>query len=444
MTHINAGRIVKQLSERWVGMPETRQASNAQKYEMKDAAMSAMGVFYMQCPSFLARQRDMTKHKGRSNAHSLFLVKAIPSDEQTRNMLDGLDERYFGEDYEWLYEQLKQGGKLDEFRDVGGTVLMGLDGTEFFSSEKVSCPHCLERKDVVGDVHDHHGAIVPVLVKPGRSEVLALMPEIIVKQDGSLKQDCEQNAAKRWLWKHSSKYEPRSVTCLGDDLYSHEPLCRQISEDCQQFFIFVAKPDSHTKLYEWLAYCAQINAIEQLQLRRWTGRSHEILTCRWMSGTPLTGSLDPVLVNWFELTITLETSGKVAYHNTWVTNHPVHRGNIQQLADAGRTRWKTENESHNILKRRGYHVDHNFGHGDDNLSAVLFTMNVLAFLIHTVQQLLDQPYQLLRKALATRQTFFDDLRALLRYQYFASWSELFVFMFDGLEIPIPPELQSSA
>ena len=47
-------------------------------------------------------------------------------------------------------------------------------------------------------------------------------------------------------------------------------------------------------------------------------------------------------------------------------------------------------------------------------------MNVLVFLIHTVQQLLDQPYQLLRKALAARQTFFDDLRALLRYQYFAS------------------------
>ena len=60
--------------------------------------------------------------------------------------------------------------------------------------------------------------------------------------------------------------------------------------------------------------------------------------------------------------------------------------NIQQLADAGRARWKDENESHNILKRRGYHVDHNFGHGDDNLADVLFTMNVLAFLIHTVQQ----------------------------------------------------------
>jgi hypothetical protein len=358
--------------------------------------------------------------------------------------LDSLDEGYFAPDYEWLYEQLKRDGKLDGFKDVGGTYLIGLDGTEFFSSEKVSCEHCLERKDTTGQVHYHHGAIVPVLVKPGRSEVLALMPEIIVKQDGSLKQDCEQNAAKRWLSKRGSTYEPGQATFLGDDLYSHEPLCRQISEDCRQFFIFVAKPDSHVKLYEWLEYSAKINAIEQLRVRRWTGRHYEILTYRWICAAPLTGANDPLKVNWFELIITHEANGKVLYHNTWVTNHVVSADTIQQLADAGRARWKNENESHNILKRRGYHVDHNFGHGDDNLADVLFVMNVLAFLIHTVQQLLDQPYQLLRKALATRQTFFDDLRALLRYQLFSSWTDLFVFMFDGLEIPIPPELQSSA
>ena len=67
----------------------------------------------------------------------------------------------------------------------------------------------------------------------------------------------------------------------------------------------------------------------------------------------------------------------------------------------------------------------------------------MAFLIHTVQQLLDQPYQLLRAALAARQTFFDDVRALLRYMLFPSWANLYTFMLNGLEIPIPPELQSS-
>jgi hypothetical protein len=442
MVHINAGRIIRQLSERWKEMPDKRKASNAQVYEMKDAALSALGVFYTQCPSFLARQRDMAKRKGRSNAHSLFMVKAIPSDAQTRNMLDMLDEGYFGADYEWLHEQVRGSGRLEAFRDIENTYLIGLDGTDYFSSTQIHCAHCLERADNAGRVHYRHGAIVPVLVKPGRHEVLALMPEMIVNQDGQIKQDCEQNAAKRWLSKQH--FAPKSVTILGDDLYAHEPLCRQISLESQQSFIFVAKPDSHLHLYDWLDYSTTINAIEHWQERRWNGRHHELWCYRWINQAPLTAASDALRVNWVELTITHADSAAILYHNTWVTNHPLSRDSVSQIAAAGRARWKNENESHNVLKKHGYHVDHNFGHGDQHLAAVLFSLNVLAFLIHTVQQLIDTPYQLLRAALKTRQTFFDDLRALLRYQLFNSWNDLFAFMFDGLEIPCPPELFSSA
>jgi hypothetical protein len=441
MTHINAGRIIKQLSEQWNGMPDKRKASNAQVYKMKDAVLSALGVFYTQCPSFLARQRDMGKRKGRSNAHSLFRVSAIPSDAQTRNMLDTLDESYFGADYEWLHEQVRVSGRLEAFRDVGNTYLIGLDGTDYFSSTQIHCEHCLERKDNTGQIHYRHGAIVPVLVKPGWSDVLALMPEMIVNQDGQVKQDCEQNAAKRWLSKQH--FAPNSVTILGDDLYAHEPLCRQISLESQQSFIFVAKPDSHVYLYEWLDYSAKINAIEQWQERRWNGRHHELWRYRWINQAPLCAASDALRVNWLELTITHADSAAILYHNTWITNHLVGRDNLAQIADAGRARWKNENESHNVLKKHGYHIDHNFGHGDQHLAAVLFSLNVLAFLIHTVQQLIDTPYQLLRAALKTRQTFFDDLRALLRYQLFSSWEHLFIFMFDGLEIVCPPDLLSS-
>jgi len=64
-----------------------------------------------------------------------------------------------------------------------------------------------------------------------------MMPEMILNQDGQIKQDCEQNAAKRWLSKQ--KFAPRSATILGDDLYAHQPLCRQISLEIQQYFIWV-------------------------------------------------------------------------------------------------------------------------------------------------------------------------------------------------------------
>ena len=54
------------------------------------------------------------------------------------------------------------------------------------------------------------------------------------------------------------------------------------------------------------------------------------------------------------------------------------------LAASGRARWKIENENNNTLKTKGYHLEHNFGHGQQHLSSLLDAMNILAFLFHTV------------------------------------------------------------
>jgi len=67
----------------------------------------------------------------------------------------------------------------------------------------------------------------------------------------------------------------------------------------------------------------------------------------------------------------------------------------------------------------------------------LFTFNLLAFLFHTVLEISDEKYTLIRNDLPTRQTFFDDIRALTRYIYFASWDELLAFMLRGLELEVP-------
>jgi hypothetical protein len=102
-----------------------------------------------------------------------------------------------------------------------------------------------------------------------------------------------------------------------------------------------------------------------------------------------------------------------------------------------------ENEDNNTLKTKGYNLEHNFGHGKQHLSLLLTTLNILSLLFHTLLELLDQKYKLLRSHLPTRKTFFDDLRALTRYMYFDSCEHLLTFMLEGLELdihPIPVEL----
>ena len=67
----------------------------------------------------------------------------------------------------------------------------------------------------------------------------------------SRKQDCERNAAQRWLPDHSEELRPCRPVFLGDDLYCCQSVCRAVL-DAEADFIFVAKPNSHKRLHELL------------------------------------------------------------------------------------------------------------------------------------------------------------------------------------------------
>ena len=83
---------------------------------------------------------------------------------------------------------------------------------------------------------------------------------------------------------------------------------------------------------------------------------------------------------------------------------------------------------------KGYHLEHNFGHGQQYLAMTLITLNLLAFLFHTVSHLTDKLYGLIREELGRRDTFFNDVRALTRYLLFDSWCHLLQFIYVQLEI----------
>ena len=413
-------------------LPDQRSGSNS-RYGMEDAALSAFSVFFTQTPSFLAYQRAMEGNKGSSNAQSLFGVHQIPSDNQIRSLLDGVSPSCLLAVFEEIIAVLEESGHLEGMRSVGGTMLIALDGTEYFSSKKIHCPNCSTRVLKNGQTNYFHSVVTPVVVCPGRSEVLPLMPEFVVPQDGHDKQDCESAAAKRWLLGHGARYSGWNTTLLGDDLYCRQPLVKLLQE--QQFnFIFTCRPESHTTLYDHLEGIE----LPTVVTKRWTGKIEETYTYRYLNGVPLIDHKDALSVNWCELTVT-RPDGQVLYKNAFATNHAITDGTVAELVQAARSRWKIENENNNTLKTKGYNLEHNFGHGQQHLAAFLLTLNVLALLFHTLLDLLDTKYKLLRTHLSARKTFFDDLRALTRYMYFDSWDHLLTFMLDGLELDIPPD-----
>ncbi|MCI0550330.1 MAG: hypothetical protein L0287_05205, partial [Anaerolineae bacterium] len=249
----------------------------------------------------------------------------------------------------------------------------------------------------------------------------------------------ERVAGKRWLAQHHAHFSDYAVSYLGDDLYANQPLCQLIAETYRQFFIFVCKPESHTSLYEWLDFLEKTHSLERVTQRQWNGKQGEIWQYRFAQQVPLRKGEDALRVNWVELVIAHETTGQILYHNSFVTNHTTSATSVVPLAQVGRTRWKIENENNSTLKNKGYHLEHNFGHGQQDLANVLATLNILAFLIHSIQEMIEPAYQRLRRALGARKTLFNDLRALTRYILFDSWDDLFLFMAEGLQIAsLPP------
>lgn len=252
-------------------------------------------------------------------------------------------------------------------------------------------------------------------------------------QDGHDKQDCEQAAGKRWMTQHAATLVPHHVTLLGDDLYSKEPFCSLALQ--QGFnFILVCKPDSHTQVYERLAFWQVQGAIAHHAQRRRKGRVTEVTLSRFINDVLLQDGKHARLVNGVEMPVINAKTGEQLSYHTFSTNHRLSAEHVAQVAQAGRGRWKSANENNNVLKTKGYHLEHNFGHGKQYLSATMLSLNVLAFLFHTVLEWSDEHYALLRKVLARRQTFFEDIRALTRYMVFESWHHLMDFMMKGLKL----------
>ena len=148
----------------------------------------------------------------------------------------------------------------------------------------------------------------------------------------------------------------------------------------------------------------------------------------------LRGGPDACGVNWLEMTSVRAKTGAQLSHNSFVTHHRLSTATVSQVANAGRGRWKVENENNNVLKTKGYPIEHHCGHGKKDLAAFLLSLNVLAFLCQTVLQWCDAKYAVLRQVLGRRQTFFDAIRALTRSMVFERWHHLMDCMIRGLEL----------
>jgi hypothetical protein len=428
--HLSFTALRQALSELFEHIEDGRQPGKVD-YRLHDCLMSALAMMFFQDPSLLSFQRRMHHPLQCGNLKALFGVESIPKDCALRDCLDAVPTKQLEPAFEMLTQRLQRGKQLSAYSVLGGAYLIALDGSQYFSSESLHCPGCLSAKAAKGRLRYSHQILQPVILNPHLRQVLPLAPEPVTNADMRGKQDCELSAAKRAVAKIRSTHPRLRIIITADGLYSNQPFVDALNK-ARMSFILVAKPTDHKLLFEWAAEMDALEAGGRLELTDPRGRRHRY---RWVNGVPLNGSKDAELVNFFEYWLTVDS--KLTYHNSWVTDVPVNTDNVIELVLAGRSRWKIENETFNTLKNQGYHLTHNFGHGQQNLSLNFFVLNVLAFSIHQILELCDAHYQCCRGCFSSRQEYWNNLRVAIRMMFFDDFEHLLRVVADPPEIRAP-------
>ena len=257
------------------------------------------------------------------------------------------------------------------------------------------------------------------------------MPEPIVKQDGSEKNDGERHAAKRFVTKLRRDHPHLKVMVTEDSLSSHAPHIETLHAHDMRYILGVKEGD-HAFLFAQVAEAEQAGRVTSYDREdRHQGMHHRL---RFVCGMPLNASHPSRRVNFIECGETVQ--GKVQ-HCSWVTDLRVNKGTVYRIMQGARARWRIENETFNTLKNQGYHFEHNFGHGYEHLSVVFAELMMLAFLVDQVQQLCCPLFQEARAKWGSKRLLWEKMRALFFDYALASMRELFEALVYGLKKSAP-------
>lgn len=393
--------------------------------------MSAFAMFALKDPSLLA----FDHRRNDENLKRLYGIGTIPSDTRMREILDGVDPDELRPLFGDVFHQLQRGKALEPFVFHEGCYLLALDGTGYFSSPTIHCPSCLEKVNKkTGQVTTYeHQMLGAALVHPDHKEVIPLAPEPIVKQDGSTKNDCERNASKRLLGKIRREHPRLKLIVVEDGLASNGPHIRELMAH-RMHFILGVKPGDHAYLFDRVT-----EAFDEDRARTISWEEKDVTyEIAWVNRLPLNEQNQDLVVNFLQYA-EYGPDGHRRKFFTWVTDLKITRGCARHLVRGGRARWRIENETFNTLKNQGYQFEHNFGHGQQNLSVVFAMLMMLAFLVDQVQQLCCGLFRAVWHKLGSKRLLWDNLRSHFRHFTFRSMGHLYeTILHDRAKnVPVP-------
>lgn len=391
--------------------------------KLRDALMSGFALFSLKDPSLLSFDERREKPE---NLRNIYGIDQIPSDTQMRTILDEVEPEQLRQVYKDVFEALEQGKVLEGYKYLGGHYLLSIDGSGYFSSKTIHCENCLEKHLRNGETIYYHQMLGAVIVHPEQSTVIPLMPEAIIKQDGEQKNDCERNAAKRFLEKFRQDHPNLPVIVIEDSLSSNAPHIQELRKHKCGFVLGVKEGD-HAYLFAQVGMARAEGSRVEYEMKE-KGLTHRF---HFVNQLPVNESNPDQLVNFLEY---WEIGEQKTLYFSWVTCFTISVLNVYALMRAGRARWKVENETFNTLKNQGYQFEHNFGHGKKHLSVIFAHLMMLAFLVDQAQQAGSSLFQDVLNKVGSKKSLWEKMRHLFYTLPFDAMEQIYKALLYGFRI----------
>lgn len=408
-------------------------------YSNIDCLMAGLAVFTFKFPSLLKfdEMREDTIW-ARKNLAQLFQIKATPCDTQMRTRLDEIPPEVLRLPFRKIFALLQRGKVLEHHLFLNKYHLISLDGTGVFSSSTVHCKNCCVKEHKDGSKTYYHQILGAALVHPDQKVVYPLALEPILKQDGAEKNDCERNAAKRWLNDFRREHPHLPVVIVEDGLASNAPHIKELNKHHIRY-ILGCKEGDHAYLTDWIQ---AMDGEDRFYLETTTEDiKHEY---ELFKEVPLNADKAAPLVTVIRYKETKKKTKKGPVKTTkwmWVTDLDVTPKNIREIVKGARARHHIENQTFNTLKNQGYEFEHNFGHGKKYLNHVFSMLMMLAFLIDQCLQRLNKRFQgALEKCKGKYFLWERMLHCLYIYRFIPDFETLY----DAIIRPPPVDLPAVA
>jgi hypothetical protein len=440
--HLNADALFSTIRQEFEKIPEFRKGDPL--ISIADSLMSSFAMFNLKSPSLLKFDERRQDVEELQNLQNIYGIGNVPCDSRMREINDEIDpQKNISPAFNAIFRHLQRGKAFEQLTFYKGCYLLNLDGTGIFSSKKIKSPSCLVKKNKkTKELSYYLQMLGAAIVHPDFKEVIPLCPEMIIKQDGQTKNDCERNAAKRFFEKLRKNHPHLPLIINEDALSPNAPHIKDL-ENHNLHYILGVKPGDHAFLFNTVE-----NAVQENRAIKFTydDQNDSDLTHTFLivNDVPLNKSNQDVRVNFIEYWEYSKKKDKTIYHNSWVTDFILSKNNAYTIMRGGRARWKIENETFNTLKNQGYHLEHNFGLGKKHLAEVFTMLMMLAFLVDQTQQLCCALFQALLAKLGNKKTLWGKIRSFFECYNCESMVTIYKALLYGFEKKSPIILENSS